>query len=79
MKAILKKSVTITVTLVAIAVALSGCCMFGLHKDCCCKQKSCGMNTSMGVSVGTDGVSASGGANAGRHGVSSTVSAGTMR
>ena len=54
------KSVKVAVTAGALAVALTGCCMFG-SKDCCCEKKCCGkktsgMNTSMTVGVGTDGI-----------------------
>jgi len=80
----------------ALAVALTGCCMFGSkdccrksccgkEKDCCtteccetkscCEQKSHGMNTSMTVGLGTDGVHAGGSANVGNHGMSGSVGA----
>ena len=60
MNKIITKSVKVAVTAGALAVALTGCCMFG-SKDCCCEKKCCGkktsgMNTSMTVGVGTDGI-----------------------
>ena len=60
MNKIITKSVKVAVTAGALAVALTGCCMFG-SKDCCCKKECCGkktsgVNTSMTVGVGTDGV-----------------------
>ena len=58
-------------------------------KDCCCKEpcKSCcekkcdgkkthGMNTSMTVGIGTDGVHMGGDANVGSHGISAGVGGG---
>ena len=60
MNKIITKSVKVAVTAGALAVALTGCCMFG-SKDCCCEKKCCGkktsgVNTSMTVGVGTDGI-----------------------
>ena len=73
MNKIITKSVKVAVTAGALAVALTGCCLFGSKdccdkKDCCknpsaccCKEKCCGkktsgVNTSMTVGVGTDGI-----------------------
>ena len=74
MNKIITKSVKVAVTPGALAVALTGCCMFGSDdccgkKDCCCKEpckcccekaccgkKTSGVNTSLTVGVGTDGV-----------------------
>ena len=48
---------------------------------CCCEKKCCGkkthgMNTSMTVGVGTDGIRAGGDANVGSHGVSAGAGGG---
>ena len=48
---------------------------------CCCEKKCCGkkthgMNTSMTVGVGTDGIHAGGDANVGSHGVSAGAGGG---
>ena len=74
------KSVKVAVTAGALAVALTGCCMFG-SKGCCCEKKSCGkktsgINTSMTVGVGTDGIHAGGDANVGSHGISAGAGGG---
>ena len=64
MNKIITKSVKVAVTAGALAVALTGCCLFG-SKDCCkdsccreecCGKKTSGVNTSMTVGVGTDGI-----------------------
>ena len=65
MNKIITESVKVAVAAGALAVALTGCCMFG-SKDCCkdsccCEKKCCGkktsgVNTSMTVGVGTDGI-----------------------
>ena len=65
MNKIITKSVKVAVTAGALAVALTGCCLFG-SKDCCCKDPCCkkeccgkktsGVNASMTVGVGTDGI-----------------------
>jgi len=47
----------------------SPCC----ESKSCCEAKSSGMNTSMTVGLGTDGVHAGGNANVGSHGVSGGV------
>ena len=79
-KKIITQSVKVALTAGALAAALTGCCMFGSDdccdkKGCCCKEKchgkkTHGMNTSMTVGVGTDGIHAGGDANVGSHGVS---------
>ena len=66
MNKIITKSVKVAVTAGALAAALTGCCMFGSDdccgkKDCCVKSecdgmKKHGVNTSMTVGVGTDGI-----------------------
>jgi len=77
-KAIMIHVVKMTLAAGALAAVLAGCCC---SKDCCCTakccetepccgQKSSGMNTSMTVGLGTDGVHAGGAANVGSHGVS---------
>ena len=48
---------------------------------CCCERKCCGkkthgMNTSMTVGVGTDGIHAGGDANVGSHGISAGAGGG---
>ena len=63
MNKIIMKSVKVAVVAGALAASLTGCCMFG-SKDCCCKEpckcccgkKASGVNTSMTVGVGTDGI-----------------------
>jgi len=83
-KIMIMESLKIAVAAGALAVALTGCCLFCSDKDsccerrCCCEKKCCeqkksGMNTSMNVGVGTDGVGVGGAANAGSHGVSGNV------
>ena len=90
-KKIITKSVKVAVTAGALAAALTGCCMFG-SGDCCCKKGCCktaccckekchgkktgGVNTSMTVGVGTDGVRMGGDANVGNHGVSAGAGGG---
>ena len=60
MNKIITKSVKVAVVAGTLAATLTGCCMFG-SDDCCCKKACCGkktsgVNTSMTVGVGTDGV-----------------------
>ena len=89
MNKIITKSVKVALTAGALAAALTGCCRFGSDdccgkKDCCCKEpctcccgkKTHGMNTSMTVGVGTDGIHAGGDANVGSHGVSAGAGGG---
>jgi len=71
-KAIIIQVAKMTLAAGALAAALAGCC-WGSDKCCkseCCGRKSSGMNTSMTVGLGTDGVHADGAANVGSHGVS---------
>ena len=91
-KKIITQSVKVALTAGALAAALTGCCMFGSDdccgkKDCCkdpcaccCKEKCCGkthgINTSMTVDVGTDGIHAGGDANVGSHGISADAGGG---
>ena len=68
-KKIITQSVKVALTAGALAAALTGCCMFGSDdccdkRDCCCKEpckcccgkKTSGVNTSMTLGVGTDGI-----------------------
>ena len=60
MNKIITKSVKVAVVAGTLAATLTGCCMFG-SDDCCCEKKCCGkrtsgVNTSMTVGVGTDGI-----------------------
>ena len=60
MNKIITKSVKVAVVAGTLAATLTGCCMFG-SDDCCCKKACCGkktsgVNTSMTVGVGTDGI-----------------------
>ena len=77
MNKIITKSVKIALTAGALAAALTGCCMFG-SKDCCCKEKCCGkktgVNTSMTVGIGTDGIRVGSDSNVG--GASANANAG---
>ena len=73
MNKIITKSVKVAVVAGDLAAALTGCCMFGSDDccckepcKCCCKEKCCGkktsgVNTSMTVGVGTDGIHAGAG------------------
>ncbi len=88
-KKVIKNAVKVALTTGALAAALTGCCMFKSDKcrctdpdACCCTETCCkeechgrthGMNTSMTVGVGTDGVRMGGDANVGSHGVSGSV------
>ena len=88
MNKIITQSVKVALTAGALAAALTGCCMFGSDDccgkepcKCCCEKKCCGkkthgMNTSMTVGVGTDGIHAGGDANIGSHGVSAGAGGG---
>ena len=77
MNKIITKSVKVAITAGALAAALTGCCMFG-SKDCCCEKKCCdkktGVNTSMTVGVGTDGIRVGSDSNVG--GASANANAG---
>ena len=89
-KKVIKNAVKVALTAGALAAALTGCCMFKSDRCCCtnpdacccadaccrekCHGKTRGMNTSMTVGVGTDGVRMGGDANVGSHGVSADVS-----
>ena len=60
MNKIITKSVKVAVVAGTLAATLTGCCMFG-SDDCCCKKACCGkktsgVNTSMTIGVGTDGI-----------------------
>ena len=73
----------------ALTVALTGCCLTKSDKNCCgtccqsssecCTSKPCdgkktsGMNTSMTLGIGTDGVSVGSTSNAGRHNMSANA------
>lgn len=65
-----------------LASATTGCCLFGNNSCCdkpCCEQKSCprkthGVNTSMTLSAGTDGISVGSESNLGSHGASGSLS-----
>ena len=78
MNKIITKSVKVAVTTGALAVALTGCCMFGT-KDCCCEKKCCGkktgVNTSMTVGVGTDGIRVGSDSNVGSRSASANANA----
>ena len=88
-KKIITQTVKVALTAGALAAALSGCCLFG-SGDCCCGKTPCacccketchgkkthGMNTSMAVGVGTDGIHMGGDANVGSHGVSAGAGGG---
>ena len=79
------KAVKVALTAGALAAALTGCCMFG-QKDCCCNDPCCkreccekktrGINTSMTVGVGTDGVRVGSDSNVGSHGASANANVG---
>lgn len=69
------------------AAALTGCSLFGNDRCCdkpcrdaACCQKACperktsGVNTSMTLGVGTDGISVGSESNVGSHGLSGSVS-----
>ena len=78
MNKIITKSVKVAVVAGTLAATLTGCCMFGSN-DCCCKKACCGkktsgVNTSMTVGVGTDGVRVGSDSNVG--GVSANANAG---
>ena len=93
MNKIITKSVKVAVTAGALAAALTGCCMFGSDKECCCPAKGCccpvkeccksecdgmkkhGINTSMTLGVGTDGISIGSDSNVGKHGASMNANA----
>ena len=83
MNKIITKSVKVAVTAGALAAALTGCCLFG-SKDCCkdpcCKKACCagktGVNTSMTVGVGTDGIRVGSDSNVGSHGASANANVG---
>lgn len=54
-----------------------GCCRRDCEKTCCkpgCEKKTSGINTSMTLGVGTDGLSVGSESNIGSHGVSGSVS-----
>ena len=77
MNKIITKSVKVAVSAGALAAALTGCCMFG-SDDCCGKEKCCkktGVNTSMTVGVGTDGVRVGSDSNVGNHSASANANA----
>lgn len=61
-----------------IASAATGCCLMGKNKCCCDKprteQKTSGVNTSMTISAGTDGMSVGSSSNIGSHGASGSMS-----
>ena len=86
MNKIITKSVKVAVTAGALAAALTGCCMFGSDdccgkKDCCVKSecdgmKKHGVNTSMTLGVGTDGIRVGSESNVGNHGASANANVG---
>lgn len=69
-----------------LASSLTGCCLFGndgcckkdCEKTCCCTpgsgKKTSGINTSMTLGVGTDGLSVGSESNIGSHGASGSIS-----
>ena len=71
-----------------LAVTATGCCLFGNDSSCdkaCCDKACCenaarpakktsGINTSMTLGVGTDGLSIGSESNVGSHGLSGAVS-----
>lgn len=95
MNKIITKSVKVAVTAGALAVALTGCCLFG-SKDCCSGKKDCcskepckcccekkcdgkkthGVNTSMTVGVGTDGIRVGSDSNVGSRSMSANANVG---
>lgn len=60
-----------------LATGATGCCLWS-NDSCddktCCEKKTRGMNTSMTVGVGTDGMSVSSESNLGSHGASGSLS-----
>lgn len=60
-----------------LASSVTGCCLFG-NNDCCekkaCPKKTHGVNTSMTLSAGTDGLSVGSESNLGSHGASGSIS-----
>ena len=84
MNKIITKSVKVAVVAGTLAATLTGCCMFGSDDCCkepckcccekaCCGKKTSGVNTSMTVGVGTDGVRVGSDSNVG--GVSANANA----
>ena len=70
-----------------LASGLAGCGIFSNGHDCCkqdcektccgkpdCRKKTSGVNTSMTLGVGTDGLSVGSESNVGSHGVSGSIS-----
>ena len=87
-KKIITKSVKVVLMAGALAVVLTGCCLFGSKdccgkKDCCrkdpcacCCKKTSGINTSMTVGVGTDGIRVGSDSNVGSLGASANANVG---
>lgn len=60
-----------------VASAATGCCLMGKNKCCdkpCAEKKTSGVNTSMTISAGTDGMSVGSSSNIGSHGASGSMS-----
>ena len=99
MNKIITKSVKVAVVAGALTATLTGCCMFGSDDCCgkepckcccekkCCEKKTSGVNTSMTLGVGTDGIrigsdsnvggaSANANANVGANGVTADAGGG---
>ena len=88
MNKIITKSVKVAVVAGALAATLTGCCMFGSDDccgkepcKCCCEKKCCGkktsgINTSMTVGVGPDGIRVGSDSNVGCHGASANANVG---
>ncbi len=78
-KAMINEAIKVTLAAGALAAALSGCCLFGSGKDCC--RKECdgankqGVNTSMTLGVGSDGIRVGSDSNVGSHDASMHVNA----
>ena len=90
MNKIITNAVKVAITAGMLATALTGCCLFGSN-DCCGKKDCCrtssggekcggrktsGVNASMTVGVGTDGIRVGGDSNVGSHGASANANAG---
>lgn len=63
-----------------LACALTGCCLFGSKRECCasdagCATKKSGVNTSLTLGVGTDGIKVGSSSNVGAHEMSAGVGA----
>ena len=92
MNKIITKTVKVALTAGALSAALTGCCLFGSKDccrkaGCCCAAAECcksecdgakknGVNASMTIGVGTDGVRVGGDSNVGNHAASAHANAG---